>query len=227
MLREKTGESGVKEASHHGLTFFLGGYFGILVTQEYDFDYEDDDQEDVDTDMENKYYQAKNYKTDNPEKALADWRSIVETENPKGEWGFKALKQSTKLNFHRGNYQEALKVEHFTNKFPSFPQILHNRVLTIDWNVLLVSKNIPSFRQTYTELLDYCQSAVTRNAAEKAINGILDYVGAAQDLDTSLMQQWYEVTQNALQAAKNDVSVTRILSPVILTHKWVVTYLLM
>ncbi|PLW40445.1 hypothetical protein PCASD_10378 [Puccinia coronata f. sp. avenae] len=172
--------------------------------EEYDFDYEDDDQEDVDTDMENKYYQAKNYKTDNPEKALADWRSIVETENPKGEWGFKALKQSTKLNFHRGNYQEALKVEHFTNKFPSFPQILHNRVLTIDWNVLLVSKNIPSFRQTYTELLDYCQSAVTRNAAEKAINGILDYVGAAQDLDTSLMQQWYEVTQNALQAAKND-----------------------
>ncbi|PLW07130.1 hypothetical protein PCANC_08888 [Puccinia coronata f. sp. avenae] len=134
--------------------------------EEYDFDYEDDDQEDVDTDMENKYYQAKNYKTDNPEKALADWRSIVETENPKGEWGFKALKQSTKLNFHRGNYQEALK--------------------------------------TYTELLDYCQSAVTRNAAEKAINGILDYVGAAQDLDTSLMQQWYEVTQNALQAAKND-----------------------
>jgi len=116
--------------------------------------------------MENKYYQAKNYKSDNPEKALADWRSIVETENPKAEWGFKALKQSTKLNFHRGNYQDALK--------------------------------------TYTELLDYCQSAVTRNAAEKAINGILDYVGLAQDLDTSLMQQWYEVTQNALQAAKND-----------------------
>ncbi|KNZ64047.1 hypothetical protein VP01_1073g10 [Puccinia sorghi] len=116
--------------------------------------------------MENKYYQAKNYKSDNPEKALADWRSIVETENPKGEWGFKALKQSTKLNFHRGNYQDALK--------------------------------------TYTELLDYCQSAVTRNAAEKAINGVLDYVGVAQDLDTSLMQQWYEVTQNALQAAKND-----------------------
>ncbi|KAI9624814.1 hypothetical protein KEM48_008706 [Puccinia striiformis f. sp. tritici PST-130] len=111
--------------------------------EEYDFDYEDedDDQEDVDTDMENKYYQAKNYKSDNPEKALADWRSI-------------------------GKYQEALK--------------------------------------TYTELLDYCKTAVTRNAAEKAINGILDYVGMAQDLDISLMQQWYEVTQNALQAAKNE-----------------------
>lgn len=134
--------------------------------EEYDFDYEDDDQEDVDTDLENKYYQAKNCKSDNAAKALADWRSIVETENPKGEWGFKALKQSTKLNFHTGNYQGALK--------------------------------------TYTELLDYCQSAVTKNTAEKSINGILDYVSAAQDLDTSLMQQWYEVTQKALQAAKND-----------------------
>lgn len=134
--------------------------------EEYDFDYEDDDQEDVDADMENKYYQAKNYKTENPEKALLEWRSIIEAENPKGEWGFKALKQSTKLNFHRGKYQEAL--------------------------------------QTYTELLDYCQTAVTRNAAEKSINGILDYVSAAQELDTSSMQQWYEITQKALQAVKND-----------------------
>ncbi|KAG0142398.1 hypothetical protein CROQUDRAFT_67246 [Cronartium quercuum f. sp. fusiforme G11] len=134
--------------------------------EEYDFDYEDDDQEDVDADVENKYYQAKNNKSDNPEKALADWRSIVETEDPKGEWGFKALKQSTKLNFRRGKYEEALT--------------------------------------TYTELLGYCRTAVTRNAAEKSINGILDYVSAAQDLDTSLMEKWYEVTQKALEESKNE-----------------------
>ncbi|KAH9470399.1 hypothetical protein Pst134EA_007659 [Puccinia striiformis f. sp. tritici] len=111
--------------------------------EEYDFDYEDedDDQEDVDTDMENKYYQAKNYKSDNQRKL----------------WPI-------------GDRSSRLKP-----------------------------------RRTYTELLDYCKTAVTRNAAEKAINGILDYVGMAQDLDISLMQQWYEVTQNALQAAKNEV----------------------
>ncbi|KAH9808903.1 PCI domain-containing protein [Melampsora americana] len=134
--------------------------------EEYDFDYEDDDQEDVDAIIENKYYQAKNHKVENPERALEDWRSIVESEEVKGEWGFKALKQSTKLNFRRGNYQEALS--------------------------------------TYTELLGYCHSAVTRNAVEKSINGILDYVSAAQDLDTDLMKKWYEVTQKALDESKNE-----------------------
>lgn len=59
--------------------------------------------------------------------------------------------------------------------------------------------------QTYTELLSYTRSAVTRNASEKSINGILDYVSAAQDLDTALMQRWYEVTQQALEEAKNEV----------------------
>lgn len=45
---------------------------------------------------------------------------------------------------------------------------------------------------------------MTRNASEKSINGILDYVSAAQDLDTGLMQRWYEVTQKALEEAKNE-----------------------
>ncbi|MBW0473964.1 hypothetical protein O181_013679 [Austropuccinia psidii MF-1] len=134
--------------------------------EEYDFDYEDDDQEDVDADIENKYYQAKSFKLDDPERSLSDWRTIIDSEDPKGEWGFKALKQSTKLNFRRGMYPEALK--------------------------------------TYTELLGYCHTAVTKNAAEKSINGILDYVSAAQDLETAMMQQWFEVTQKALENAKND-----------------------
>ncbi|KAI8459360.1 PCI domain-containing protein [Phakopsora pachyrhizi] len=136
------------------------------MTLEYDFDYEDDDQDDVDADVENKYYQAKNNRVEQPDKSLADWRSIVDTEDPKGEWGFKALKQSTKLNFRRAKYHEAL--------------------------------------QTYTELLSYCKSAVTRNAAEKSINGILDYVSAAQDLETSLMEKWFETTQSALADAHNE-----------------------
>ncbi|EGG07119.1 uncharacterized protein MELLADRAFT_106175 [Melampsora larici-populina 98AG31] len=62
-----------------------------------------------------------------------------------------------------------------------------------------------SFRQTLTELLGHCRTAVTRNVSEKFINGILDYVSAAQDLDTHLMQQWYEVTQKALDEPKNEV----------------------
>lgn len=88
--------------------------------QDYDFDYEDDDQEDIDADVENKYYQAKNLRGDEPERALSEWRSIVEAENPKGEWGFKALKQSTKLNFRRARYEDSLKVRADTVTVPLF-----------------------------------------------------------------------------------------------------------
>lgn len=97
--------------------------------QDYDFDYEDDDAEDVDADVENKYYQAKNLRSDNPEKALSEWRAIVDGESPKGEWGFKALKQSTKLNFRRARYEEALKVRDAISSAPQklmrklFPQV--------------------------------------------------------------------------------------------------------
>lgn len=44
------------------------------------------------------------------------------------------------------------------------------------------------------------------SVAEKAINGILDYVSASADLDTSLMQRFYEETLQSLKETKNDVS---------------------
>ncbi|PVF99848.1 PCI-domain-containing protein [Serendipita vermifera] len=50
-------------------------------------------------DLENSYYMAKGKKEDNPEGALKDFRAIVEAETEKGDWGFKALKQQTKLLF--------------------------------------------------------------------------------------------------------------------------------
>ena len=167
----------------------------VRCEQDYDFDYEDDDQEDVDADVENKYYQAKNLRSDHPEKALTEWRSIIDGESPKAEWGFKALKQSTKLNFRRQRYEEALKVRAMCETGSGSNYDAH------------IAHDCPCFGglQTYTELLGYTRSAVTRNASEKSINGILDYVSAAQDLDTGLMQRWYEVTQQALEEAKNEV----------------------
>jgi hypothetical protein len=46
---------------------------------------------------------------------------------------------------------------------------------------------------------------MTLSVAEKAINGILDYVSASPDLDTSLMQKFYEATLKSLGEAKNEV----------------------
>jgi COP9 signalosome complex subunit 2 len=80
--------------------------------EDYDFTYSDgDDANDSGSvDVENMYYTAKSKKEDNPEEALKEFRAIVDQEEEKGDWGFKALKQSTKLLFlhlHRPN--DALK----------------------------------------------------------------------------------------------------------------------
>jgi len=68
--------------------------------------------------------------------------------------------------------------------------------------------------KTYTELLTYTKSAVTRNYSEKSINSILDYVGeggkgktkGAVQVDVEVLEKFYEVTRASLGEAKNDVS---------------------
>lgn len=108
---------------------------------------------------------------DEPDVALASFQKIVDGElnsGEQGEFGFKSLKQMTKLCFKNGRYDEALK--------------------------------------HYKTALTYIKKAVTRNVAEKSINNILDYVSAETRLDTSKMQEFYEVTMKALEDAKNEVS---------------------
>ncbi|KAF5384946.1 hypothetical protein D9615_001144 [Tricholomella constricta] len=67
--------------------------------EDYGFDYSDNDEanESGSADVENMYYKAKSKKDDNPEEALKEFRAIVDQEEEKSDWGFKALKQSTKL----------------------------------------------------------------------------------------------------------------------------------
>ncbi|KAL7417744.1 PCI domain-containing protein [Mrakia frigida] len=67
--------------------------------EDYDLDYDDDDDDEggEDADAENMYYKAKGMIEDEPEEALTAFREIVDGEESKGDWGFKALKQSTKL----------------------------------------------------------------------------------------------------------------------------------
>lgn len=86
--------------------------------EDYGFDYSDGDDanESGSADVENMYYTAKcmyswQYalisladgttakKEDDPEGALKAFRAIVDQETEMGDWGFKALKQSTKLLF--------------------------------------------------------------------------------------------------------------------------------
>lgn len=162
--------------------------------EDYDFDYEEDDDEDVDADIENMYYNAKAKRAESPDAAVADFERVVEKETQMGDWGFKALKQMTKLNFRRGRHADAL--------------------------------------DSYTRLLKYTKSAVTRNYSEKSINGILDYVSAdtvgsaaqqqqtgpavphgssetrkgsaAPRIDLATMERFYDVTKRALEESRNE-----------------------
>ena len=61
--------------------------------------------------------------------------------------------------------------------------------------------------KTYTELLTYTKSAVTRNYSEKSINGILDYVGGGKGgpVDVDTLEKFYQATKKALLEAKNEV----------------------
>ncbi|KAF7307289.1 PCI domain-containing protein [Mycena indigotica] len=140
--------------------------------EDYGFDYSDGDDgnEGESADVENLYYKAKSKKEDNPEEALKEFRAIVDQEEEKGDWGFKALKQSTKLLF-------------------------------------LGLKRPTDALKTYTELLTYTKSAVTRNYSEKSINGILDYVGGGKGgvvVDVDILENFYQVTKKALEDAKNE-----------------------
>ncbi|OCF30632.1 COP9 signalosome complex subunit 2 [Kwoniella heveanensis CBS 569] len=81
--------------------------------EEYDFDYDDDedvDEMDEGGDVENQYYKAKSLKEDDAEGALKAFRTIVDDQPEKGEWGFKALKQMTKMNYlHLHRPEKALE----------------------------------------------------------------------------------------------------------------------
>ncbi|KAL1836978.1 hypothetical protein VTJ49DRAFT_4428 [Mycothermus thermophilus] len=80
--------------------------------EDYDFEYEDEDEEDNgDIDIENKYYNAKQTKTSDPEEAIDEFLAIPALEPEKGEWGFKALKQVIKLEFNLQRYEKA--TEHY------------------------------------------------------------------------------------------------------------------
>ena len=55
--------------------------------EEYEFEYEDDDEEEGgDVGIENKYYNAKQMKVDNPDEAINEFAGIPALEPEKGDW---------------------------------------------------------------------------------------------------------------------------------------------
>ena len=59
----------------------------LLKNPRYDFEYEDDDEEEAgDVGVENKYYNAKQMKADNPDEAIQEFLGMPALEDEKGDW---------------------------------------------------------------------------------------------------------------------------------------------
>ena len=115
--------------------------------------------------MENKYYNAKQMKTEAPEEAIEEFLGVPALEEEKGDWGFKGLKQAIKLEFRLGRYD---KVSGCGSRPERENEHLHP-VQAVEH---------------YTELLTYVKSAVTRNYSEKSINNMLDFIEkSAEDIE--------------------------------------------
>lgn len=55
--------------------------------EDYDFEYEDDDEDQGgDVNIENKYYNGKQMKADNPEEAIQEFLGVPALEEEKGDW---------------------------------------------------------------------------------------------------------------------------------------------
>ncbi|KAJ7536647.1 hypothetical protein O6H91_12G076200 [Diphasiastrum complanatum] len=73
--------------------------------EDYGFEYSDEEPEEQDVDIENQYYNSKGSVEADPQAALKGFAEVVKMEGEKGEWGFKALKQTVKLQYRLGNYR--------------------------------------------------------------------------------------------------------------------------
>ncbi|KAH7107000.1 PCI-domain-containing protein [Auriculariales sp. MPI-PUGE-AT-0066] len=146
--------------------------------EDYEFDYSDGGEEAEDSgevDVENQYYTAKGYKEEEPEKALKAFKSIVDGEKEKGDWGFKALKQSTKLLY--------LKLHRPKDALATYQQLLTYTKNSVTRNYSEKSIN---------SVLDYVGGA-------SKTGGIKD-----ANVDLDILEQFYEATRLALAESKND-----------------------
>jgi COP9 signalosome complex subunit 2 len=86
----------------HRLSSYVGIFLIVSFCTNLYQEYSEDSNSEPDVDLENQYYNSKALKEDTPKEALMSFQKVLDletTNNDKGEWGFKALKQMIKINF--------------------------------------------------------------------------------------------------------------------------------
>ncbi|KAI1616376.1 COP9 signalosome complex subunit 2 [Exophiala viscosa] len=150
--------------------------------EQYDFEYEDDDDAETgDVDIENKYYNAKQLKLDNPEDAVAEFLGVPDLEPEKGDWGFKGLKQAIKLEFALGRYDNAVK---------------HYKEL-LTYVKSAVTRNYSE--KSINNMLDYIEKVATEQTAYKCMEEFYSLT-----LDT------FQATNNERLALKTNLKLAKL-----------------
>lgn len=148
--------------------------------EDYDFEYEDDgDDGDGDmgqdgTDLENSYYMAKALKDDDPKAAIQAFREVVKSEPEKGDWGFKALKQITKIRF-------------LTLKKPDEALESYRELLT--YTKSAVTRNVSE--KSINNILDY-------------VGGEGKHAALAPEISIETLEAFYSATMQVLDEQRNE-----------------------
>uniref|UniRef100_A0A7S3E3Q0 PCI domain-containing protein n=1 Tax=Chloropicon laureae TaxID=464258 RepID=A0A7S3E3Q0_9CHLO len=156
--------------------------------EDYGFEYSDEDTEEENVDIENQYYHAKeSLESGENAQALEGFGCVVDMQEEKGEWGFKALKQIVKLRF---------KLQQFEEMMAAYREMLTYVKTSVTRND--AEKKINS-------LLDFVSTSTANAAASTAASGSgSEGQPSKGGGELALLQRFYDVTLQALQDAKNE-----------------------
>lgn len=78
--------------------------------EDYGFEYSSEDMSEGNVDIENQYYNSKGMiEGQDLKDALGGFKKVIDMEEDKGEWGFKAYKQIVKLEYNLGMHEDMLQ----------------------------------------------------------------------------------------------------------------------
>ncbi|CAN6608049.1 hypothetical protein TRVA0_003S03928 [Trichomonascus vanleenenianus] len=128
--------------------------------EDFDFDYDEDEEledENSNANLENKYYNAKGTKEEDPKAALNAFQEIVDTEmesDDKTEYGFKSVKQSIKLLFMLNRKEDLL--DYFKIMLGYMPKMSKNYAEKSMNNIIdyITCSDLEFMQKVYSQSLD-------------------------------------------------------------------------
>ena len=129
--------------------------------EDYGFEYSDDEQNEEDVNIENEYYNSKGLVDSDVDAALAGFEVVVQMEEEKGEWGFKACKQMVKLQFKQQRYSTMLSSykQMLTYIKSAVTRNYAERVINEVLDIVSGSQQMELLQELYTTTLTMLQEA--------------------------------------------------------------------